>query len=277
MNTSLDGRIAIISGAAHGMGKAGVKTFIEAGATVVVADVRAGEAEATAREVEAADGRVLAIQVDATDPESVTSMVDQVMKTFGRIDVLWNCVGGMGWQPDGKRKTEDGRGPLDGGYDILNLVPEEWDWSIRLNLTTVYLMCRAVLPHMIAAGKGSIISMGDRRRARYSRGRNRQPPLQRRQGWAGHALPHDGAELRSVRNSKQRHHSLHDRKLAEPEDNRTRRTAQRAQEDRDGRRGGGRRPISRVRRLVVHHRRRASAGRRRPRLGLARVRSVIRA
>ena len=160
MNTSLEGRTAIISGAAHGMGKAGVKTFLEAGATVVVADVRADEAEATAREMEAADGRVLAIQADATDPESVTSMVDQVMKTFGRIDVLWNCVGGMGWQPDGKRKAEDGRGPLDGGYDILNLEPEEWDWNIRLNLTTVYLMCRAVLPHMIAAGKGAIISMG---------------------------------------------------------------------------------------------------------------------
>jgi NAD(P)-dependent dehydrogenase (short-subunit alcohol dehydrogenase family) len=69
--------------------------------------------------------------------------------------VLWNNVGGIGWTPEGSRKPFN---VDEGGSDILNVEPEYWDWQIKFNLTSVFLCCKAVLPVMIAHGRGSIIS-----------------------------------------------------------------------------------------------------------------------
>ncbi len=155
MEKILEGQVAIITAAGHGMGRAAALTFAQAGATVVAADRRPAEADATVASIVDEGGRAVAIGFDATKDESVAKLVDLTMNDLGRIDILWNLVGGIGWTPEGTRPDVN---TTEASYDILDVDPEYWDWQLRLNLTSVYLCCRHVLPHMIAAGRGSIIS-----------------------------------------------------------------------------------------------------------------------
>lgn len=155
MGDRLEGRVAIITGAGRGMGQAGAILFAQEGAKVVVAERRADAAAETADAVRAAGGTAIFVETDVTDPASVQQMAERTVEAFGGIDVLWNNVGGIGWTPEGMRRKVN----LDeGGFDILNVEPDFWDWQIRINLTSVYLCCRAVLPSMIAKGKGAIIN-----------------------------------------------------------------------------------------------------------------------
>lgn len=156
MEVRLDGKVAIITGAGHGMGQAAAKLFADSGASVVAADIRLEAAAETVAAIHAAGNRAVAVQVDATRDESAAALAQRAMDEYGRIDVLWNFVGGILWKPDG---TRPGASPLNGGGDILTIDPEYWDWQLRLNLTTVYYCCRHAIPHMIAGGGGSIISM----------------------------------------------------------------------------------------------------------------------
>ncbi|MFN8532921.1 MAG: SDR family NAD(P)-dependent oxidoreductase [Dehalococcoidia bacterium] len=151
----LDRKVALITGAGRGMGRAGALLFACEGATVVVADRRRDAAQEVAERVAADGGQALAVEVDVTDDASIRAMTEATTAAFGRIDVLWNNVGGLGWQADGTRRSI-ALGANDG--DILSIDPTAWEWSIRFNLTSVYLCCRHVLPVMIAGGGGSIIN-----------------------------------------------------------------------------------------------------------------------
>jgi len=132
----LEGKIAIVTGAGQGIGR-GIATKLAAeGATVVVTDINPD----TAKETAAAIGGE-GIRTDVTSRESVEAMVEQVMRQFGRIDVL---VNNAGWDKSGPFVDSD---------------PADWDRIIAINLYGVLHTSKAVLPIMAAQGAGSVVNL----------------------------------------------------------------------------------------------------------------------
>jgi NAD(P)-dependent dehydrogenase (short-subunit alcohol dehydrogenase family) len=133
----LEGRVAVITGAASGIGLATAKRMASEGARVVVADMNDEAGEAAAKEVE---GRY--IHADVTSPDDNNRMYAEAFEKFGRIDIAFHNAGIS--PPD-----DD---------SILNTGLEAWRRVQEVNLTSVYLGCKAVIPHMQRLGKGSIIN-----------------------------------------------------------------------------------------------------------------------
>jgi NAD(P)-dependent dehydrogenase (short-subunit alcohol dehydrogenase family) len=133
----LEGRTAIVTGGCSGIGLATVRRFADEGATVVVADLADERGAQVAEEV-----RGHYVHCDVTDAEQVQAMVDVAVERYGSIDVAFHNAG--------ISPPEDGS-ILDTGIDVWRRVQE-------VNLTSVYLCCKAVLPQMRAQGRGSIIN-----------------------------------------------------------------------------------------------------------------------
>lgn len=133
----LDGRVAVITGGASGIGLATARRFHQEGATVVVADVDGDAASAVAAEV---DG--LAIEVDVTDDAGVAALFQRTVDELGRVDVAFNNAGISPPEDD----------------SILVTGLEAWRRVQEVNLTSVFLCCKHVIPHMQRQGKGSIVN-----------------------------------------------------------------------------------------------------------------------
>jgi NAD(P)-dependent dehydrogenase (short-subunit alcohol dehydrogenase family) len=133
----LQDRVAVVTGAASGIGLATARRFAEEGARVVAVDIATDAIESLAKEL---DGD--AITCDVTDEAAVTAMFDQVVATRGGVDVAFNNAGISPPEDD----------------SILETGPEVWERVQRVNLTSVYLCCKHVLPHMRRQGRGSIIN-----------------------------------------------------------------------------------------------------------------------
>ena len=133
----LEGRDAVVTGGASGIGLATIRRFRQEGARVVVADVDGDAASAAAAEV---DG--LPIQVDVTDSDGVAAMFRRTVDELGAVDVAFNNAGIS--PPD-----DD---------SILVTGIEAWQRVQEVNLTSVFLCCKHVIPHMQRQGKGSIIN-----------------------------------------------------------------------------------------------------------------------
>ena len=134
-----EGRVAIVTGAARGIGLAVAARLHAGGAAVALADLsgeQAGEQAATLGQ------RAIALTVDVTDPASVDGMVAAALARWGRIDILVNCAGVLG-----------PTAPVD-GYPI-----DAWRHVLSTNLDGVFLCCRAVLPQMLARGWGRIVNL----------------------------------------------------------------------------------------------------------------------
>jgi NAD(P)-dependent dehydrogenase (short-subunit alcohol dehydrogenase family) len=134
----LKDKIVIITGAGSGIGKSTAALFASEGATVVVADVQEDSGKAAVTEIEASGGNALFIPCDVTDASSTTAMADHA---FGRIDVLFNNAG------------------ISGVGAVHEVAEELWERVMRVNVTGVFLACKAVLPYMMKSKKGSIINM----------------------------------------------------------------------------------------------------------------------
>ncbi len=133
----LKDRVAIITGGASGIGRSTVERFVAEGAKVVLADLDPVSGNRASEELGAAF-----VQVDVADAASVEAMVAETLRLYGRVDIAFNNAGIS--PPD-----DD---------SILETSLEAWKRVQDVNLTSVYLCCKAVLPHMLAQKSGSIIN-----------------------------------------------------------------------------------------------------------------------
>lgn len=138
--TALDGKVALITGAASGQGRAAAELFAEHGARVVVADVNEAGARETVEMVERAGGEALAVQADVSRRADVDRMVAAAVERFGRLDVLYNNAA---VQMSGR---------------LVECSEADWDLTIATNLSAIFWACRAAVPHMLVGGGGSIIN-----------------------------------------------------------------------------------------------------------------------
>ena len=140
-----DKKVAIVTGAAAGMGKAAAIGFAGEGAYVVINDIDGAGLDITADEIRAAGGKVTAVQGDAAEAGTVKSVVGKAVEQYGRVDILFNYVGGF---PSGL--------PSQPFYMDTE---EKWDTIIRLNLKPPLLFMRAVLEGMVKQKYGKIVNM----------------------------------------------------------------------------------------------------------------------
>jgi NAD(P)-dependent dehydrogenase (short-subunit alcohol dehydrogenase family) len=135
----LDGKIAVITGAAGGMGREAALLFSQEGAQVCVADLDRERGEQTAAEA----GQAFFFEVDVSDAESVRAMYDATAERYGGIDVLYNNAG---------------ISPADDA-SILETEPDAWDRVQAVNTRGVYLCCKHGIPHLLERGGGSVINV----------------------------------------------------------------------------------------------------------------------
>ena len=136
----LDGQVAIVTGAAQGIGQGIALALSEAGAKIVIGDIQ--DADATVERIESSGGRVAVMVMDTSVPTDAEALVDFALTEFGRLDALVNNAG-----IDAPRGTAWG------------LTNEEWERTIDVNLSGVFYCSRAALKPMLEAGSGAIVNI----------------------------------------------------------------------------------------------------------------------
>ncbi|GAA2614357.1 SDR family NAD(P)-dependent oxidoreductase [Streptomyces axinellae] len=138
--TGLAGRVVVVTGGASGIGRAAALRFAAERAKVLVADLNREGAGEVVREIEAADGTAVAVAGDLSEQSVVDTVVERAVTDLGGLDVLVNNAGIMD-RMSALGETDDA----------------EWERVLRVNLTAPFLLTRAALPHMLDAGRGSIV------------------------------------------------------------------------------------------------------------------------
>ncbi len=138
----LEGKVVLITGTGGGQGRAAAIAFAREGAIVVGSDVKVGEAEETVRMVESAGGRMLSsAPLDCSEPEAAIGWIEGAVSALGGIDVVYNNAGSL-----------RARGPF------ANSTYEEWDLTLRYELTMTYVVSHAAWTHLVRRGGGVIIN-----------------------------------------------------------------------------------------------------------------------
>lgn len=146
MTGRLDGRVAIVTGGGHGIGKAYCEGLAAEGSAIVVAEIDGDAAERTATELRKNGVRALEIATDVADEKSAQRMAERTLEAFGRIDVLINNAAVFATIPISRVPLEQ-------------VTVEEWDLVMAVNLRGVFLACKAVLPAMREQGYGKIVNI----------------------------------------------------------------------------------------------------------------------
>src|SRR4051794_1623314 len=141
MNLSFENKVALVTGAASGMGLATAKAFAEAGAAVVLADFKEEAVRAAARELAAAGRKAIAVRCDVSDDAQVAAMVDRAVAAFGRLDAAFNNAGVMAHIAPTADSTRD-----------------DWDRVIGVNLRGVWSCMKHELRQMERQGSGAIVN-----------------------------------------------------------------------------------------------------------------------
>jgi 3-oxoacyl-[acyl-carrier protein] reductase len=139
----LIGKCAVITGGASGIGRAVAHSFGDEGAAVAIADIDGERAKTTALAVAAKAVKAKAFRADVTSGSEVENFFSQAAEFLGGVDILVNCVGG--WTVYEK---------------FENITEEQWDRMLDLNLKSIYLCCKTVIPFMKGKGWGRIINLG---------------------------------------------------------------------------------------------------------------------
>jgi NAD(P)-dependent dehydrogenase (short-subunit alcohol dehydrogenase family) len=142
MAGKLDGKVAVVTGAGSGIGRAAAVRFAAEGAAVAVVDLNADAAKSTAAQISAAGGSALAVAADVADRAQVSGCFAQILTEYGRIDVLYNNAG------------------VNSSGSVLDATEDDWDRSFAVNAKGTFLCAQAAAPAMVAAGGGSIINQG---------------------------------------------------------------------------------------------------------------------
>jgi len=142
MAGKLDGKVAVVTGAGSGIGRAAAVRFAAEGAAVAVVDLNADAAKNTAAQISAAGGGALAVAADVADRAQVSGCFAQVLTEYGRIDVLYNNAG------------------VNSSGSVLDATEDDWDRSFAVNAKGTFLCAQAAAAAMVAAGSGSIINQG---------------------------------------------------------------------------------------------------------------------
>jgi len=142
-SVALRGKVAIITGAATGIGRASALLFARAGAQVALADLREPELALTVAEVRAAGGEATSITADLARPDDCAAVVAAAVRAFSRLDVLLNNAG---------------VGTMVVGGTVETISLEHWDLAQDVNVRAMYLVSRAAVPHMRSAG-GAIVNI----------------------------------------------------------------------------------------------------------------------
>jgi NAD(P)-dependent dehydrogenase (short-subunit alcohol dehydrogenase family) len=136
-----DGKVALVTGGASGIGRSTAIVFAREGARVAVADIAMDGAEETVATIIANGGEAVAVHADMLQPESIRAMIDQTVAHFGGLDVAFNNAGHSG-----------------GRTNILDCDDAEWDMVMNLNLKAVWLCMKYEIPEMLKRGGGAIVN-----------------------------------------------------------------------------------------------------------------------
>lgn len=137
----LDNKVAIITGAAGGMGKADALLFAKEGAKVAITDLQEDKIQEVVAEITAAGGEAIGFKHDVTSEEGWINIVNETVTKFGKIDILVNNAGVSNATP------------------FLDLTIEGFEKTMSINVTSIFLGQKYVIPHMIEAGGGSIVNI----------------------------------------------------------------------------------------------------------------------
>jgi NAD(P)-dependent dehydrogenase (short-subunit alcohol dehydrogenase family) len=138
----LDKKVALVTGAASGIGKAIAIAFAKEGASVVASDIIPDALNEVVSGINASGGKAVGLIVNVAREADIIAMVEAGLKNFGRIDILCNNAG-----------------VLDGMMPVAEVTDELWDRILRINLTGPFLACRKVLPIMLDQGSGVILNI----------------------------------------------------------------------------------------------------------------------
>jgi NAD(P)-dependent dehydrogenase (short-subunit alcohol dehydrogenase family) len=139
----LEGKVAVITGAGTGIGRATAMLFGREGARVVIAELNAEAGEQTAQQIVQAGGEAIAIATDVTEPDSIRSTIEQAVQHYGGLHILHNNAGGSTLRDS----------------DVTDAPLDEFWRVIKLDLFGTFLGCRFGIPAIIASGGGSVINM----------------------------------------------------------------------------------------------------------------------
>jgi NAD(P)-dependent dehydrogenase (short-subunit alcohol dehydrogenase family) len=142
MTGTLAGKVAVVTGAGSGIGRAAATLFAREGATVAVIDLAEAAAKETAAQIAGTGGRAMTAVADVSDPDQVSRAFDGILRDLGRVDVLYNNAG------------------VNSSGSVLDATDEDWDRCFAVNAKGTFLCSRAAARPMVAAGGGSIINQG---------------------------------------------------------------------------------------------------------------------
>ena len=136
----MEGQVAIVTGAAAGIGRGIAEVFADAGAAVIISDLNLGNAEIAAQSIRDAGGKAIAVHCNVTEEEDRESLVKVALETFGQITVLVNNAGG-------------------GGPKAFEMSMSDFEWAYQLNVFALFRLMQLCAPHMAVAGGGAILNI----------------------------------------------------------------------------------------------------------------------